>query len=475
MWGGGWRTPRSTVIRTASGQVPASFVGLPLINYRSFLSFFPGAPAMVPAPREFTTDRRHFLRASGTAIAATTLAAKVFSQGAHPGGNDTLKVGLIGAGGRGIGAAVNALSADANTRLTAIADTFADRAEMALGMLKKQPTEISSRVLTTPETLFSGFDGFKRLIDSGVDVVLFATPPHFRPEHLEYAIRAGKHCFVEKPVAVDVPGYHRVLKTCALAKEKGLAVVSGLCWRYHDAVKETVRRIQDGAIGEIKSIESHYNAGLLWHRGDNPKWSRMEYQVRNWLYHTWLSGDHIAEQAVHSLDKTAWLQGDISPIRALGMGGRQQRVQPEFGNIYDHFAVTYEYPTGVRVYFTCRQQDNCANYVDEFVIGTKGTAEILANKIQGEKGAWKYEGPECDMYLAEHQAMFASIRGGEPINNGHYMCNSTMLATMGRMSAYSGQELTWEKCLANEERLGPTTYAWTDHPEAPVAIPGIVT
>lgn len=419
----------------------------------------------------YLAGRRNFLKTTAAATAATSLATNIFASGVHVGGTDVLKVGLIGAGGRGMGAAVDALSADPHAELTAIGEIFPDRASMALTQLKRSD-QVGNRVTAKPESVFTGFDAYKQVIDSGVDVVLFATPPHFRPAHLEYAIEQGKHCFVEKPVAVDVPGYHSVRKTCELAKTKGLAVVSGLCWRYHDGVVETVKRIRDGAIGEIKCIESHYNTNQLWHRGDQAKWSRMEFQIRNWLYYTWLSGDHIAEQAVHSLDKTAWLQGDISPVRASGIGGRQQRIEPQFGNIYDHFTVFYEYPTGVRVYFTCRQQDNCTNYVDEWVIGTKGTAEILANRIDGEGGSWKYEGPECNMYLAEHQAMFRSIRDGNPINNGHYMCNSSMLATIGRMSAYSGRTLEWEECLKDNQRLGPTSYEWGDVAVDPVPVPG---
>ena len=236
---------------------------------------------------------------------------------------------------------------------------------------------------------------------------------------------------------------------------------------------ETVSRIRDGAIGEILSIESRYDSGTLWHRGDQPTWSRMEYQIRNWLYYTWLSGDHIVEQAVHSLDKTAWLLGDPSPTRAWGMGGRQQRIQPEFGNIYDHHCVTYEYPSGVRVYFTCRQMKDCTNYVDEWVIGTEGTARVLGAEIDSRRhGTWKYSGPTPSMYVCEQEAFFRSIRDGQPINNGHYMCNSTMLAVLGRMCTYSGKEVSWEKAIHSQRQLGPEQYTWTDIPTAPVAMPG---
>jgi predicted dehydrogenase len=199
----------------------------------------------------------------------------------------------------------------------------------------------------------------------------------------------------------------------------------------------------------------------------------MEYQVRNWLYFDWLSGDHICEQAVHSLDKTAWIQGDIHPISAFGLGGRRQRTGDDFGNIYDHHTVFYEYPNDVRVFFTCRQQAGTTPLVDETVLGTKGQAQILACRIEGEN-AWRPKrGTKVDKYLAEHQQLFNSIRQGKPINDGHYMANSTMLAVMGRMCTYTGQELTWEQAFNSTERLGPTTYAWTDDvPPANVAIPG---
>ncbi|HEY6564425.1 MAG TPA: Gfo/Idh/MocA family oxidoreductase, partial [Pirellulaceae bacterium] len=413
------------------------------------------------------SDRRQFLQAAGAALSAGALVHNAFPQGVHPGGNEVLRLGLVGAGGRGMGAVVDALTADPETRLVAIADTFLDRARDAREMLTRQ-TEIAARIQVPDDALFSDFDGYRRAIDAGIDVVILATPPHFRPDHLEYAVKAGKHCFVEKPVAVDAPGYHRVRKICEEARRSKLAVVSGLCYRYDDAVVETIRRIQDGAIGEILAIESHYNAGTLWHRGDQPTWSRMEYQIRNWLYYTWLSGDHIVEQAVHSLDKTAWLLDDASPVSASGMGGRQQRVQPEFGHIYDHHTVFYEYPQGVRVFFTCRQMDGCENYVDEVVIGTRGKARILAHRIEPRDGsAWEYDGPPVNMYGAEHVALFRSIRQGTPLDNGTYMANSTMIALMGRMASYSGQKVTWEQCLANPERLGPTNYAWTDLPEPP--------
>jgi predicted dehydrogenase len=422
-------------------------------------------------------SRRDFLKTStGLAVGASLAGTLAVPRAVHAGARETLKVGLIGCGGRGTGAAQNALHASRDNVLTAVGDAFADFAQSSLNKLRRFP-ECKDQVQVEPSHVFSGFDAYKQVIDSGVDVVLLAEPPHFRPLHLAYAVEKGKHAFVEKPIAVDAPGVRSVIDTCAKAEAKGRAIVSGLCWRYHPAVQETVRRIvEDKAIGDIISIESCYNTGTLWHRGDKPVWSRMEYQIRNWLYFTWLSGDHINEQAIHSLDKTAWLQGDAHPVRAFGSGGRQQRTGREFGDIYDHHAVFYEYPSGVRVNFMCRQQQNCSGYVEEVVRGTKGTAYIPQDcRIVGEK-EWHFDkeaAEKIDMYDLEHVSLFNSIREGKPINNGHYMANSTMLAIMGRMCTYTGQTLTWDECFNSQERLGPKEYAWTDDvPPNKVAIPG---
>lgn len=427
-----------------------------------------------PVTQDDPASRRSFLQQAGAATVATSLATGlVVPRMVHAAGSDILRVGLIGAGGRGTGAASDALQADPYAELTAVGDAFEDVVRSSLKTLKADPT-VGSRVKVTDDHIFWGFDAYKQVIDSGVDVVLLTTTPHFRPLHLAYAVDRGKHTFVEKPVAVDAPGVRSIDQTWRKAKEKGLAIVSGLCWRYDLGVRETMQRIRDGAIGEIQAIESSYNAGTLWHRGDRPEWSRMEFQIRNWLYFTWLSGDHICEQAVHSLDKTAWLMGDQSPIRAVGLGGRQQRTDPKFGNIFDHHTVFYEYANGVRVYFTCRQQDGCTNHVDEYVIGTKGSARILDHRIEAAGAPpWKYAGPKPSMYLVEHQELFKSIRSGNPINNGAYMNNSSMIAIMGRMCTYTGRQLTWDECWNSQARLGPDNYTWGDVPVEPIAIPGV--
>jgi predicted dehydrogenase len=421
------------------------------------------------------STRRDFLTTSSSLVVGATLAGTLAApRGVHAGANETLRIGLIGCGGRGTAAAQNALDANRDNVLVAVGDAFGDFAESSVRKLSRIEN-CKDRVRVNADHIFSGFDAYKQVIDSGVDVVILAEPPHFRPQHLAYAVEKGKHAFVEKPVAVDAPGVRSIIETCNKAKEKGLAIVSGLCWRYHPAVRETVRRIQeDKAIGDIVAIQSCYNANTLWHRGDKPEWSRMEYQIRNWLYFNWLSGDHINEQAIHSLDKTAWLQGDAHPVQAFGLGGRQQRTGAEFGNIYDHHTVFYEYPGGVRVHFTCRQQHGCSPYVDEVVIGTKGQAQILKFQIDGENPSRIEADPKIDMYTIEHEHLFNSIREGKPINDGHYMANSTMIAIMGRMCTYTGQTLTWDQCFNNQEKLAPKEYGWTDDvPSSVVAIPGL--
>jgi len=428
---------------------------------------------------ESQKTRRQFLKKTATATAA--IGAIAIPRQVHAAGSDTLRVGVVGCGGRGTGAVANALTADPHTQLVAMGEAFADRAASSLAELRSDAS-IASRIVVDADHIFSGFDAFKKVIDSDVDVVILATPPHFRPEHLKYAIEKGKHCFVEKPIAVDAPGVKSVMETCAEAKKKNLSIVSGLCWRYDPAVRETIQRLQDGAIGDILDIETSFNTGTLWHRGDEPEWSRMEYQMRNWYYYTWLCGDHIVEQAIHNLDRAAWLLGDASPVRAMGIGGRQQRTDKKFGHIFDHHVVFYEYANGVRVNLSCRQQDNCGVRIGDLVQGSEGTAQILKKQING-KNKWRYrssgrkEEPDNDMrrgmYVTEHQELFKSIRTSNPINNGDYMCNSTMIAIMGRMCTYTGQTLTWDQALNSQERLGPTEYQWGDLPEPPVAVPGV--
>ena len=422
--------------------------------------------------RESQTSRRAFVtQSAATVVAATGLAELALAGNAHAAGSDTIKVGLVGCGGRGTGAAMQALAADKNVKLVAMGDAFGDRIEESLAELQRGPD--ASRVEVASDRRFVGFDAYKNVIDQ-VDLVLLTTTPHFRPIHLAYAVEKGVHSFVEKPVAVDAPGVRAVLKACEDAKAKNLSVVSGLCWRYHHPRRETMKQVFDGKIGEIVAIETTYNSTGVWdpRKTREQCGSEMELQMRNWYYYDWLSGDHIVEQAVHGIDTMAWAMGDKPPLRCWGSGGRQVRVDPKYGNIFDHFAVVYEYPDNVRGYHTCRHWENCEKRVADFVLGTKGTCDVFGNRTTGES-KWRYSGPKPDMYQTEHVEMFAALRAGTPINNGANAATSTLLAIMGRTAAYTGEIITWDKALASSESLAPSAYAWSDVPVRPIPRPGV--
>ncbi|MDX1945630.1 MAG: Gfo/Idh/MocA family oxidoreductase [Pirellulaceae bacterium] len=429
----------------------------------------PASPISPVQPAISSPSRRLFLSSSSAAVLGGAVVGSLKAPAVHAEGSSAVKVGLIGCGGRGSQAAINAMRADPNNRLTVLADIFPDRLAIARQGLQ---TQLGQQCRVTDDTSFTGFDGYQQVVASDVDVVLLCTPPHFRPLHLKAAIDAGKHVFCEKPVAVDAPGVRSVLKTCAEAKAKKLAVVSGLCWRYDYGVRETIKRIQDGAIGDIVAIQENYLTGTLWHRGRKPEWSEMEYQIRNWLYYTWLSGDHNVEQHIHSLDKALWLMGDKPPLAAVGLGGRQVRTEAEWGNIYDHHAVAYEWENGVRVFAFTRQQAECAMETEDIVLGTKGQARVIKHEITSGGEKWRYRGEKPGMYDVEHAELFASIKAGNPINNGEYMSYSTLLAIMGRMATYTGQRITWEMAMNSQENLSPERYEWGDVKVAPVAMPG---
>jgi predicted dehydrogenase len=421
-----------------------------------------------------SSTRRDFLKQGTATMAAGSLIGTLGSHRmVHAAGSETLRIGLVGCGGRGTGAAINAMRADENVKLTAMADLFDDQVQRGRANIQTsaQGENLSNRYAVDDDHCFSGFDAYQRVMESDVDVVILAETPHFRPKHLAAAIEAGKHVFCEKPVAVDAPGVRRVLETVRQAKEKNLSIVSGLCWRYDYGVRETVNRIKDGAIGDLVAIHTNYLTGTLWHRGRKPEWSEMEYQIRNWLYFTWLSGDHIVEQHIHSLDKAVWLMNDELPARCFGLGGRQVRTEEKWGNIYDHHAVCYEYPNGLKVFAYTRQMGRCWNQVDDFVYGTQGTAQLLDNSIRG-KDQWKYSGPQPSMYDVEHKELFAGIRSGNYINNGVYMAHSTLVAIMGRMACYTGELIESEKALNSAEDLTPERYEFGEVSVPEVAIPG---
>jgi predicted dehydrogenase len=414
--------------------------------------------------------RRDFLTASAITAGATLLGSV---PAVHAAGSDTLTVGLIGCGGRGTGAATQALHADPNVKLYAMGDAFADRLQSSLEQVKSDAA-IAARIDVTPDRCFTGFDAYKHVV-ACCDVVLLCSPPHFRPAHIEAAVEAGKHIFCEKPIATDSRSVHRVLAACRKAKAKNLSIVSGLCYRYEHAKRETMKRVHDGQIGDIVAMHTNYLARGLWHKPRKPGWSDMEWQMRNWLYFTWLSGDHIVEQHIHSLDKMAWALKDAHPTKAVGLGGRQSRTGDEFGHIFDHHAVIFEFPGGVKMFAFTRQQNGTDTDVNDYIIGTRGTCSVQQHSIAGEK-PWnhvKAEGERDDMYQNEHDELFASIRKGTPINNGEYMCQSTWIAIMGRMATYTGKNINWDMVLNSKEDLTPAKYEFGPMPLPTVAKPGV--
>ncbi len=416
-------------------------------------------------------SRRDFLKTGTAAVLGGALATQQnVSFGAFAAGSDVLKIGLVGCGGRGGGAAVNALEADPNVKLIGVADLFEDRLASCVTNLQK--SQYQDRVDLPKERQFTGWDAYKKLLATDIDIVILATPITFRPEHIKAAIAAGKHVFAEKPVAVDAPGVHSVMATCIEAGKKNLAVVSGLCWRYDHGMRATFEQIHAGGVGDIIAIQATYNTGTLKQFPRKPEWSDMEWQLRNWQHFTWTSGDFNVEQHIHSLDKVAWAMKDETPIRATGTGGRQARQGAESGHVYDHFNVVYEYANGVKAFANCRQMDGCSNDVSDHVFGTKGTCDVFKHRIKGEKD-WKFSGEKGQMYVTEHRELIQSIRNGKPINNGDYMCKSTMMAIMGRMSAYTGQTLTWEQAFNSKENLSPVAMEFGPLAMPAVAVPGV--
>jgi len=425
------------------------------------------------APVVGGSSRRDFLKGStaavvgGALVGQAALAPRVFAAG-----SDVLKVGLVGCGGRGSGAAVQALSAEPNVKLTAMGDAFADRLQGSLAALRE--SHVGQKVAVDSDHAFVGFDAYKQVIDSGVDVALLCSPTVFRPAHLAYAIEKGKHVFAEKPVASDAGGVRSVIASCKLAKEKNLSVVSGLCWRYDYGMRATFEKILEGGVGDIVAIQATYNTSTLKKFPRQPEWSDMEFQLRNWQHFTWLSGDFNVEQHIHSLDKVAWAMKDEPPVKCTAIGGRQARTGPESGNVYDHFSAVYEYANGVKAFATCRQIDGCDNDTSDHIFGTAGVCDVFAHQIKaGNKVTWKFKGSKGEMYQTEHNELFASIRNAAPINNGDYMAKSTLMAIMGRMSGYTGKTITWEQAMNSKENLTPDKYEWGPRATPGVAVPGV--
>ncbi|GIX04054.1 MAG: dehydrogenase [Planctomycetaceae bacterium] len=425
-----------------------------------------------------TTTRRTFLKQSAQAASAMGITWSLTSA-LYAAGDEVLRVGLVGCGGRGTGAAREALQADPHTRLIAVADVFRQQIDYSIENLKSQP-KIADRVQVDEDHKFVGLDAYKHVIES-CDVVLLATPPGFRPYHLRDAVAAGKHVFTEKPMATDAPGCRLVMQAVEQAKQKKLGILAGFCWRYNYPRRELFKRIHEGQIGEVVAVYGTYLTGPV--KPMPPAETRprdisdLEWMVRNWYNFTWLSGDGLVEQAVHAVDWLAWALKDQPPAECTAVGGRQIPVHG--GNIYDHIEVNYRWDNerDTRGFLAQRQIPGCHNENNLVVMGTKGNAYIGARRtgvaITGEH-PWTYSGPDPNMYQVEHDEFFASLRQGSPLNDGDRMVTSTLMAIMGRMAGYTGKKITWEMALNSQQLLAPEVKSWNDVVEVPpLAQPGI--
>jgi myo-inositol 2-dehydrogenase / D-chiro-inositol 1-dehydrogenase len=410
-------------------------------------------------------NRREFVK---TTAAVSLAAALPRIPGAFAQGSDTIRVGIIGCGGRGTGAAIDAMNAASGVEVVALCDLVQDRIDSSLKRLQEAHPD---KIKVTPDRTFTGFDGYLKLAAlPEVNYVVLASPPGFRPAHLKAVVDAGKNIFTEKPVAVDPVGIRSVIASSALAQQKGLSIVAGTQRRHQARYLELMKRVREGAIGELVGGQCYWNQGALWVVKREPKMSEMEWQCRNWLYFTWLSGDHIVEQHVHNIDVINWAFGAL-PVKAMGMGGRAARTAPEYGNIFDHFAVEFEYPNGARIMSMCRQTEGAAERVEERLVGSKGSA-FGYGEIKSA-APWKFEGDEINPYVQEHTDNIAAIRAGKPLNEGRQVAESTMCAILGRMSAYTGRALSWDWVMNSSQLdLTPRRLEFGPNPVEPVAVPG---
>jgi predicted dehydrogenase len=422
-------------------------------------------------------NRRDFLKSSSTAAALTLAApALLMRDRAFAANSDTIRIGLVGCGGRGTGAAGNALEADKNLVLVAMGDAFEDQLKQSHSSLDKQ---FPGRVQVEPSKRFVGLDAYQKVIDAGVDVVLLASPPGFRPTHLRYAVEKKKHIFCEKPMATDSAGIRHVMESVRMSKEAKLNIVAGYCWRYSLPRREFFKRINEGEIGEVLAMYGTYLTGPVKpmqapsQRKDGV--GDLEWQMRNWMNFTWLAGDGFVEQCIHTVDKMMWAFGDKPPAKVVANGGR---VHPNYeGNIFDHMTATYEWANGARGVIAQRQIANCYSDNSDYVLGGKGKgwngwSNAYFKNADGSNG-WRYRGENPDMYVVEHQHLYRAIRAGEFHNDGDRMVNSTLAGIMGRLSAYTGQEVTWEQALNSKIQLVPDNLSWDMKlPIEPLPVPG---
>ncbi|GEM65866.1 Gfo/Idh/MocA family oxidoreductase [Sphingobacterium faecium] len=426
-------------------------------------------------------ERRDFLKTTA-AIAGGTVLSSMPIVGAFAAGSDVIKVALIGCGGRGTGATFDALSSGFNIKVVALADAFKDNLDSTYKTLKDKWQD---KIDVSDQHKFVGFDAYKEAIKLA-DVVILATPPGFRPMHFEEAVRQGKHVFMEKPVAVDIPGIRKVLAAAEIAKKKKLNVVVGLQRRYQTNYREAIKRIHDGAIGDVVAGQVYWNSGGVWVRPRKPGQTEMDYQMRNWYYFNWLCGDHIVEQHVHNIDIANWVKGAY-PVRIQGTGSRAHRTGKEYGEIYDNFALELTYPDNSVVYSQCAHFEGVTNRVDEQFQATKGRAYLSAN---GQAVLWDAKGNEIyrhdpkgnpNPYQQEHKELFEAISKGEyKFDNAEYGAYSTLTGIIGRIACYTGKVIKWDAALKSDIDIMPTNYAWDALPKVlpkedgsyPVAIPG---
>ncbi len=399
-------------------------------------------------------SRRDFLRASSAALPAAA-----GGLGMMPGARaatDVIRVGVIGCGSRGPDAAINAMNADDGVRLVAMGDLVLDR---VLEKRKVLAARLPHQVSVDNEHCFGGFDAYKRVIASA-DVVIIANAAKFHPLHMQAAIEAGKHVFVEKPHAIDPAGIQTVRAACEMARRKNLSVVSGLQSRYHPGYRETMARLREGAIGDIVAIEENFLRAPYGLYARQPGLTEVEYQGSNQYHFHWLSGDDVPQSLVHNLDRASWALNEQAPLKCHGMGGRSTLRGEIYGNVFDHHAVVYEFAGGVRLYAFCRTIPDCYNENSSILLGTKGRCNLTAMRIEGETN-WTYTGPRApanpsaNPYLIEHVELFRAIRSGKPVNNCDYMTRSTLIAIMGQISCYTGKEVTWEQISASNFYYAP--------------------
>lgn len=415
------------------------------------------------------TSRRDFLKQATVAAAGASASLMASGNFAYAGGTDKLRIGLVGCGGRGTGAVNNCVQSSEGVELRAMGDLFEDRLERSQRLLK----DAIGDSYQVGDRSFVGFDAYKGVLQTDIDLVLLAAPPGFRPHHLNAAIDAGKHVFAEKPVAVDPAGVQMVRDAADRAEKKGLAIVAGTQRRHHPGYAEVMQRLHDGAIGDIRAGQVFYNAsGYRDARERKPGMSDMEWQVRNWYFFNWLSGDHITEQAVHRIDLMNWAL-ENHPVKATGLGGRQARVDPSYGHIFDHFSVEYEFPNGERLTHMSCQIEGATRRVGEHFIGTKGHADTSDRRIQIDgTHEWSFDKDVTNPYVQEHTDLIASIRAGEPLNEGRRVANSVLTAIMGREAAYTGKVVTWEEIDDPSIDLAPKARKFRGLPFPDVPEPG---